>query len=1571
MLDLCNITKYYSDRDLENKAKRIPRPNEDIIIPGIIKTDESLDMAQLEVGCKLNIISSLTTQFDDRSRTLYITGGGVSLSGNPRKPTGIALSEYSQIRKDHDWYTIGNKYGIVNMQTNGSINLSTIGFNNRSIICNNLDLSGSYYANGLINCGKLSIKNHSRMYNTFIGTATGIYIESSSKVDNLNISTPTIFKLHLSSIADSNIECIGLISDSSNIINTKISCGIGYLSNVQIAGDISSNKALFDTNIYNLMTTEGAVVGSSAFWNQYADGPPEITFGNANVIHYGAKVSSPRVNVLFNTTISGILEATKAIQINGITILRSGLLTVDTILPNSRGININSGIMSCQESAGSLLFDNNGGIINFGSGNFYNTKLNCNSGIINIENKLYLNSGTINNSKINGNNLIAVDAVIINNTSNALNNLVFFSGGPNAPSLGFENLEELEALNDLSGPDIEKLLFDKQQEYYGKNNNNDGFVRTNDGNVYKIEKNGSNWAEANTDSGKIRITEQRKSSNAGLIKNLYCLNGINNGTGQVAELITNQSENRGLIYEAIFRSGSFNYGKIIDASFYDNSISFPGSSGGSVQIFDSVPYNGQADILQIFDSASTEGFGDLAIVKDSGVINEKQGSYWNIISLYDHGKNYMSSIKRSGAFYNNSECYAGVGTGVGPFYSGCDFTFFDNSKLSIGPISGFRLFFYDNSLSDSVQINDCYFEYHDSSLASGTTITKSSGSFHKNSTASGTINYAEFYDNSQQLFFVSGCVFNDKSINQKNVHSAIFKDDSYSNTGAVLVSGGSGIFYDRSYNLGDIKNKAYFIGNKTYNGGVSGNPTISCSALYFFDGASNQRKITNTQTIEFYTKSINEQLLDNNETIKFSNRAINATGSNITNTRGELKFETYSEAKSMGYIYDIKKSAVGSPFFDNNISIVFSGFSINQTFIDNTQNLLFIDNSINNVNYVYSGTSFPLVSVQSDFITFDKSSINQSKIDCSYLLFNDNSINNSDLHLYRTASIVFSDGSKNNGDIFSVCSILFDRSGVNGGTISGADSYSFIYSSINNGTVSGDCFFDYGSSNNGKIYCTTTSMNNASSNNQYISGISFNFNESYNRGTILATGGSINFSNMPHKTVSIPSINFGYANTDSCFLSASHNAGEIHAKNITMGSGVNSGLMETQHIVDYGSGPITVYGPILFSGSSNYGIMVGGIIDIKYNSHNFNSVKADAVSFVESSNSGSIETDFVLFTDLSPNFGIVSNKGETAFYGNGSDNIGTINGGGNISFFSGANNLGLANGSLITIRNGINTGVINASINTDMIGGTNSGTINGDYRLISSYNNGILIASSTGLLIQSSNEGQIYNRIIMEESTNFGEGLISGVIDFLGGTNSSWAYGQILFSGSQNHSSHPIFFPFISGDISFIDYSNNYGYILGSTCSFLTNSNNFGTITDSQTLFRNTSNFGIVTGLCNTVFESGSYNRGTIAMLGGSVIFKSGCSNHQDGIILNYYGDGSTVLFGPISSNNGFVSGGQSFNNSYNNGQIYGSSYFDNSINFGTIYGTGFFTNGSIHKGVVYGYATFDETSINSGEIYT
>jgi hypothetical protein len=1632
MLDLCNITKYYSDRDLENEAKRIPRPNEDIIIPGIIKTDESLDMAQLEVGCKLNIISSLTTQFDDRSRTLYITGGGVSLSGNPRKPTGIALSEYSQIRKDHDWYTIGNKYGIVNMQTNGSINLSTIGFNNRSIICNNLDLLGSYYANGLINCGKLSIKNHSRMYNTFIGTATGIYIESSSKVDNLNISTPTIFKLHSSSIADSNIECIGLISDTSKIINTKISCGIGYLSNVQIAGDISSNKALFDTNIYNLMTTEGAVVGSSAFWannvfwNQYADGPPEITFDNGNVIHYGAKVSSPRVNVRFNTTISGILEATKAIQINGVTILRSGLLTVGTILPNSIGININSGIMSCQESAGSLLFSNNGGIINFGSGNFYNTKLNCNSGIINIENKLYLNSGTINNSKINGNNLIAVDAVIINNTSNALNNLVFFSGGPNAPSLGFENLEELEALNDLSGPDIEKLLFDKQQEYYGKNNNNDGFVRTNDGNVYKIEKQGSNWAAANTDGDKIRITEQRKSSNAGLIKNLYCLNGINNGTGQVAELITNQSENRGLIYEAIFRSGAFNYGRAMDASFYDNSISFPDSSGTSVKIFDSVPYNGQADILQIFDNAYTEGFGSLVIVKNSGIISTGVGSYWDVITLYDQSKNYSPSIRKSGAFYDTSECHAGLGTGIVPFYSGCDFSFFDKSKLSTGPISNFRLFFYDNSLSDNVTINNSYFEYYDTSYASGTIITNSSGSFNDNSLASGTIDYAEFYDNSQQLLFVSGCIFNDKSINQKNVHSAIFNDDSYSNSGAVLIASGSGIFYDRSYNLGDIKNIAYFIGGQTYNGGISGLPVIRCSALYFHDGASNRRIIENTQIIEFYSKSINEEILDSNYKIKFSDSATNTAS--IFNTFDELKFELYSVAKSFsGYTYfpgvTTLSDPVGYPKFINNQSIVFSGFSVNQTFIKDIYNLQFIDNSINNVNYVYSGTSFPLVSVRSNGISFEKSSINQSKISCNYLYFNDNSINNSDLELGQAANIVFMSGSANNGDINSNCYILFDTSGVNNGTISGAnDDYQFITASANNGVVSGNCLFDSASNNNGKIYCEYTYMNNFSSNSQYMSGVFFGFNKSYNYGTILATGGSVNFtydlmSNPGSDPIPIPSVNSGYVDTDLCYLSASDNFGEIQAKNISLISGTNFGSMETQHNVDYGYGPITIYGPMMFSGSTNYGSALG-LIDLYYSANNGN-LQGPAIHLIKSNTYVSINSPYISFTQESSNIGILSSNNFIGFYDNGSDNSGTINGN-EVLFSGGANNSGTVNGSLVTIHTSINSGIINASTRIIMSYANNNGTIDGDYVAIGSTNNesGTLISKTSGIFKDSTNLGFVYNKTIMDNSDNYGT--ISGSVDFYDSTNNSWVYGgDILFSGSQNYAGMSTITT-IQGNISFIDYSSNYGYISDSNCIFLTNSNNYGEIIDSQILFKNTTNNGLISGVSNIIFDSGSRNTGTVSLETdfeeeddsikvGSVIFKSGCSNDFNATILASTGLSGyliPILFDSYSSNNGFISGWyiqfnssindggtiigntnftnsdnlygnlfggytHSFNNSFvYNGAIYGTAYFNNSINSGTIYGSGIFTNNSIHSGIIYGGATFDETSINNGEVY-
>lgn len=1251
MLNFCDSEKYYTDKNLENKAKRNPRSNEDVEIPTIIKNNESLNMAQAQ-SCGLNKISALTIKFDDRLRILDITGGDTLLPGNPRKPTGVALSGYSQIRKDHDWYTIGDKYGINDLQTNGSVDLSIIGFNNQSIICNNLNLIGSCYANGLINCGKLEIKNNSRMYNTFIGTATGVFIESLSKVDSLNISTPTILKLgSSSSIADSDISCVSLVSLSTKIIDTKISCGIAYLSNTTIAGEISSNKVLadkYDEELYSIMRTEGAdivrpynpnITVYANDWQRYAGGPPEITFGPGNIIRYGATVSAPRVDIKRNVSVSGILESTQAIRVlNGISIQKSGVLTVNNILPNFSGITINSGIMSCEETIGPGLFTNNGGIINFGTGNFMNNKIICNSGIINISNNLHLNSGNINDTIINGNNLIVLDAITINNKSQALNNLVFFSGG--------------------------------------------------------------------------------QSINNGIINNLYCLNGINNGTGIKAELIYGTSANNqnATIIDCVFRSGAINSGIVMSASFYDNSISEPTSSGGYIKIFDSVRHDGKADVLEIYDSGSTKGFGKTAIVNNFGILNTGLESYWDTITVYNNGINYVPGIKISGSFYDTSKCHAASGTGLKPFYSGCDLSFFDASRLSInnsGEINAFRLFFYDNSLSDNIIISGCYFEYHNSSLASGTTIADSSGSFHQYSIASGNIDYAEFYDNSIQKSFLYSGVFYGNSINEKDVHSAIFNDNSYNASGGVLASGGSGIFYDRSYNLGDIKNIAYFIGEKTYNGGLlpSGEPTMTCSELYFSDGATNKRKISDTDKISFINKSINSESLESNTNIFFQNNAINF--SDIKNTES-LNFRFGSESHSDGYLYITGVGMTGNPKLTNNIAIIFSGNSINKTYISNTQNLTFIDGSINNVVYIDQDNN-SLVSVIADNISFMSGSINNCQVECSNLSFSVNSNNNSYLKIDNT-NISFISGSNNSSLIEAKsCSVAFSSYSINYGTLNSdsSSSNSFTDYSQNIGVCSGNTTFIDDSINQG-----TTNTDSEHTSTSFI-------NKSINNGVVnqYAVFATVSFADA--------SMNSGILyseddNSSSNFSSSSANDGIIYGNATFIDDSINRGT------INNGSGTSS-------SSFTNRSMNIGSI----YNLSNFTN---------ESVNKGKIFNNCE-FSVHSENEGTINGD---ASFNNDSINKGTING--NVNFVDGSVNekIIIGNTSFIeSVNNQEGTIDGNANFNESSV---NNGTINGN-TIFDEYsvNNGT-INGNASFTNYSRHNGQIYGSATFDEtSINDGE----------------------------------------------------------------------------------------------------------------------------------------------------------------------------------------------------------------------
>lgn len=655
MINLCNIQKYTLDPDGSVPSKRVPRPIEDIEIIGLIRTNETIDMAGAG-SCSLSGVGSITTTFDRQDRILAIQGSSKgAFTGddekNIRQPSGAALSGIianNPLRAEHGWYTIDPTYSIGYLSSNSQIQLNNIGLNNKELNAYNTKINQSTYADGVLSTNNLEIID-SYFYNTNI-TCSGINITNNTKIDNINATAKHI-SLANSSMADSMIDATMLECSNTPLIDSSIFCDAGTITDCDIKSIISQEGT--DNNL--------------------------LSISNSRILS-GSNISANILNLENNITINGnIVSETLQSQNQANMILASG--TINTI--NFLGDISNSGVLSLSSVSGlsTPYITNYGRFIVNASGAL---KVINRSRALCIVNNYPSFISSVNEEKgiIEGSLNFQRS---INSGSMRGNNINFYE-----QSINYGSGSEIYFYSSYNYGSVNKGYYLCSSINYGL------------GDIAEFYCNSQNMGRPTA----CLFFDTSKNNNN--ISNAIFRNNSENTAAGTGHLFYDMSKNtNGELYEASFyNSGVSSNAALINVNFYDNSrINAAIVPSGFLNCYsntksmDTITIN--SGICSMYDTSYaqkiiiTTNSGELGLY-DSSVADTVEGS--GTISLYDASK--VLQLDARATLYDSSICLnskgpitlrdqSAAGNGVHTMVNACDST-----KVS-GSVTKLRL--SDNS----------------------------------------------------------------------------------------------------------------------------------------------------------------------------------------------------------------------------------------------------------------------------------------------------------------------------------------------------------------------------------------------------------------------------------------------------------------------------------------------------------------------------------------------------------------------------------------------------------------------------------------------------------------------------------------------------------------------------------------------------------------------------------------------------------------------------------------------------------------------------------------------------------
>lgn len=816
MINLCNTNAYSFDENGDQPSKRKPRPTEDIEIMGIIRSDETIDMAAAG-GCGLSGIGAITLQFDNNNRTLTIQGNGSILDpNNPRQPDPeelTTLTDINPLRVAHGWYTINPSYSIGSISSNSKLKISNIGLNNNTINASATEVNNAAYANGIINSENLKILNSSYFYGTSIECSGG-FISANSKCDSTSWSLD-YFELKNSSLADSSVETSYMTTEGAKLIDCNIDAGGVTFDTTVIQSSISQNTANSNGTNTGIIFNDCTVANRSNIVSDYLEihnttingaiqteilktetsntilssGTVNANFFNGSIINRGKLYISnvTGTSTAYVENIGGFIELnlTGALSLLNTT-SGTAVVTQSTTLVLSSNI---TGIIKGETISFSGSTNQNGGRIlcnntnlynsqNFGyisNGNFYQDSTNTSVG--------FVNNGNFYDSTINQTSGIVSVATFYDSSENQSTNIQqpsFLGSSSNRANLtnaifkdnsnNYSNGVFYEFYNNskhhqgsLSGA----IFYNSGQCISSNQLINTTFYDNSYLDNAAINASGHTVIFYNASSGNnINI-------NAGILK-LYdntIINNVNhnsspNNTGNYVFLY-GSSIGKNLNANAILTDSALceNCSKILILKDTSKAI---GGSYQKLYAYDNSTVSGFVSQLFLNDSSQFVGdsLGVAVITQDAKLIGLNDSITATSIIFSGGAKNIIGSVSASDTikFYNQSENA-----------NNCDLksrALFVQSD-NYGKVSEIAVF-ENQSSNNGITDQDAY--YIDDSINAGTGSIAFFGSGCGNN---GYVNIGYFYRGSYNLGRVGVGYFNENIINTGTVLVSGFKEDNW------------------------------------------------------------------------------------------------------------------------------------------------------------------------------------------------------------------------------------------------------------------------------------------------------------------------------------------------------------------------------------------------------------------------------------------------------------------------------------------------------------------------------------------------------------------------------------------------------------------------------------------------------------------------------------------------------------------------------------------------------------------------------------------------------------------------